>query len=78
MSYQYKYEGSNGGYPICEDEKFNAFWDYQMTHHECSVCQQTRHEEAMYRTNMGWVCIDCYNSIKDDPDTNEDEIPQIL
>ena len=74
----YAYEGSNGGYPI-EDDQFDRWYDYLCSHHDCCICgDRNVSEEIMYKTNMGWMHIDCYDEIKHDPDTNENEIPELL
>jgi len=75
---KYKYEGSNGGYPLCDDS-FDQWYDFLCSHHDCSICgDKNVSEEILYKTNFGWMHIDCYNDIVSDPDTLESEIPEIL
>lgn len=55
------------------------YLDYLSSHHDCCICRDKDvSEEIMYKTSMGWMCIDCYESIVSDPDTTESETPIIL
>lgn len=55
------------------------YYEYLQSHHDCCICREANiHEENLYRTNMGWMCIDCYDAIVNDPDTTEEETPQLV
>lgn len=75
---KYAYEGSNGGYPIMTDEE-DLFFDFITTHHDCCICgDKDVSEEDLYRTSMGWMHIECYDSIINLSAEEGGEIPELL
>ena len=78
MTYTYNLEGSNGGYPLNEDKEFDRWFDAVRSTHTCCICQEEGHEDNFYRTNMGWMHTTCYEAIINDPDTETNEIPELL
>lgn len=74
----YQYEGSNGGYPIMDDEE-DRYFDFLQSHHDCCMCgDKNVSEEILYRTNLGWMHIDCYNEIVLNAAEDGSEIPELI
>ena len=75
---KYALEGSNGGYPLCEDEE-DRYFDYLQSHHDCCICgDKNVSEEIQYRTSMGWMHVDCYDEIVLNAAEDGSEIPELL
>lgn len=68
---KYAYEGSNGGYPLGDDQ-FDRWYDEMIQHHECCICMENGHEETMCRTNWGWMHLDCYQYTLENAEPNEE------
>jgi hypothetical protein len=74
---KYALEGSNGGYPLFEEE--DSYYDYLQSHHDCCICgDKNVSEEIMYRTSLGWMHVDCYDEIVINAAEDGSEIPELL
>jgi len=76
--YTYKLEGSNGGYPLNEDKEFDRWFDEIQSYHECCICGEDTHEENLYKTNEGWMCVECFEAITNDPDLSKEDKPILV
>lgn len=70
---KYAYEGSNGGYPL-EDDEWDAWYSDMIQRHECCACDHFWHEDDMVRTTDGWMCKECWDYISNLDETDKPEL----
>ena len=63
---KYVYEGSNGGYPLCDDDSEEAI--YAATARPCDCCQELFLPEDLTETEIGGVAVElCENCLNLEP-----------